>query len=118
MHPTDGAPGSLAWAEVEACTLPSVDRPLRVADFDALFAAHLVRAERTEPTTARLVMAGGPGVADRVQRLADAESSCCSFFHFTVADRGDEVVLGISVPTMYTDVLAGLVSRAAAALGE
>ena len=118
MHPTDGAPGNLAWAEVQACTLPSVDRPLRVADFDALFAAHLVRAERTGPTAARLVMAGGPGVADRVQRLADAESSCCSFFDFTVSDAGGEVVLGVSVPQTYADVLAGLVARAASALGE
>ena len=118
MHPTDGAPGNLAWAEVEACTLPSVDRPLRVADFDALFAAHLVRAERTAPTGARLVMAGGAGVADRVQRLADAESSCCSFFDFTVTDDGGEVVLAVTVPSTYADVLAGLVSRAAAALGE
>ena len=118
MHPTDGAPGSLAWAEVAACTLPSADRPLRVADFDALFAAHLVRAERTDLTAARLVMAGGPGVADRVQRLADAESSCCAFFDFTVADEGDEVVLGVRVPPTYADVLAGLVARAASALGE
>jgi hypothetical protein len=118
VHATDGAPGSLAWAEVAACTLPSADRPLRVADFDALCAAYLVRAERTRPTAARLVMAGGPGVADRVQRLADAESSCCAFFDFAVSDDGDEVVLDVSVPPTYADVLAGLVSRAASALGE
>ena len=118
MHPTDGAPGSLAWAEVAACTLPSVDRPLRVADFDALFAAHLVRAERTRSHRRPAGHGRWPGVADRVQRLADAESSCCSFFDFTVSDDGDEVVLDVSVPSTYADVLAGLVSRAAAALGE
>ena len=118
MHPTDGAPGRLAWAEVEACTLPSADRPLRVADFDALFAAHLRRVERPAATEARLVMAGGAGVADRVQRLADAESACCSFFDFTVAERRGEVTLGVVVPAAYADVLAGLVSRAASALGE
>ena len=118
MHATDGAPGSLAWAEVEACTLPSADRPLRVADFDALFAAHLLRVERPAVTAARLVLAGGAGVADRVQRLADSESSCCTFFDFTVTSRHGEVVLDVAVPAAYSDVLAGLVSRAAAALGE
>jgi len=118
MQPTDGAPGSLAWAEVEACTLPTADRPLRVADFDALFAAHLVRVERPTRTRARLVMAAGEGVADRVRRLAEAESSCCSFFVFTVTARHDEVTLGVTVPAAYADVLAGLVSRAASALGE
>jgi hypothetical protein len=118
MHPTDGAPGGLAWAEIEACTLPTADRPLRVADFDALFAAHLRRVERPAATEARLVMAGGADVADRVQRLADAEASCCSFFAFTVTVRRDEVVLDVVVPPAYADVLAGLVSRAASALGE
>jgi hypothetical protein len=118
VHATDGAPGSLAWAEVEACTLPTADRPLRVADFDALFAAHLRRVERPSPTRARLVLAGSAGVAERVRRLAEAESACCSFFRFTVTEGDGEVVLGVAVPTAYADVLAGLVSRAAAALGD
>ena len=118
MHPTDGAPGNLAWAEVADCTLPSADRPLRVADFDALFAAHLRRVERPTATRARLVMVAGPGVADRVRRLAAAESSCCSFFDFTVTERAGAVDLDVAVPPAYADVLAGLVSRAASALGE
>lgn len=118
MHPTDGAPGSLAWAEVEACTLPSADRPLRVADFDALFAAHLREVVRPTTTRARLVMAGGDDVADRVRRLAAAESTCCTFYSFTVTERPDAVDLDITVPEAYADVLAGLTARAAAALGE
>jgi hypothetical protein len=118
VHPTDGAPGTLAWAEVQACTLPSADRPLRVADFDALFAAHLRRVERPTATRARLVMAPGDGVAARVRRLADAESSCCSFFDFRVTEHADRVDLDVRVPAAYADVLAGLVSRAASALGE
>lgn len=118
MHPTDGAPGTLAWADVEVCTLPGADRPPRVADFDALFAADLSRVERPSATRAHLVMASGPGVADRVRRLADAESSCCSFFDFHVTERADEVDLDVRVPSAYADVLAGLVSRAASTLGE
>ena len=118
MHLTDGAPGGLAWSEIEACTLPTADCPLRVADFDALFAAHLRRVERPAATEASLVMVGGPDLVDRVQRLADSESSCCAFFDFTVTERRDEVVLDVVVPPAYADVLAGLVSRAASALGE
>ena len=118
MHPTDGAPGSLAWAEVSACTLPSADRPIRVADFDALFEAHLRHVDRPTLTRARLVMAAGPGVADRVRRLAAAESTCCSFFDFTVTERADEVDLDVAVPPTYADVLSGLVARAASVLGE
>ena len=118
MHPTDGAPGTLAWAEVAECTLPTADRPLRVADFDALFTAHLRRVERSTPTRARLVMAGDDGVADRVRRLAAAEASCCSFFTFTVTARPESVVLDVAVPRAYADVLAGLVARATSVLGE
>jgi hypothetical protein len=117
MHETDGAPGSLAWAEVEACTLPTADRPLRVADFDAVFTSFLSRVEHPSPTHGRLVMTAGDGVADRVRRLAEAESACCSFFTFTVTSRRGEVVLDVKVPRAYADVLTGLVARAASALG-
>ena len=118
VHATDGAPGALAWAEVAACTLPRADRPLRVADFDALFEAHLRHVDRPSLTRARMVMSAGPGVADRVRRLAEAEGSCCSFFDFTVTERADEVDLDVAVPPTYADVLSGLVARAASVLGE
>lgn len=118
MHPTDGAPLGLAWAETAACTVPTADRPLRVAGVDARFAAHLRGVERPAATEARPVMVGGPDVADRVQRLADAESSCCVFLDGIVTERRDEVVPAVAVPPAYTDVPTGPDSRAASSLGE
>ena len=65
------------------------ERPLRVAAFDEVFGSSLRAVERPEgETRARLMLAGGADLADdlaiRVQSLADAETSCCSFFTFGV----------------------------------
>ncbi|RZS31265.1 hypothetical protein EV193_115144 [Herbihabitans rhizosphaerae] len=32
----------IAWVDTRSCTLPSVEQPLRVAEFDALFAESLI----------------------------------------------------------------------------
>jgi len=42
------------WAP-DACTLPTPERPLRVAEFDALF-AHVLRMQRPDPTRLDLVI--------------------------------------------------------------
>jgi hypothetical protein len=57
-----------------------------------------------------------------VQRLADAETACCSFFTFTVTPLaggtgGTAVALAIEVPAAHADVLAALVARAVQARG-
>lgn len=115
---TNGA-GDLAWAGVEACTLPTARRPLRLAEFDDLFATSLRSVEHPDATRARLLLAGGPGLAERTQRLADAESSCCSFFTFDVATVDEGLLtFDVEVPVAYVDVLAGLVARAEAARRE
>jgi len=114
---SDG-PDGLGWASVEACTLPTVERPLRLAEFDDLFATTLRSVEKTEPTHVRLLLKGDEVVAERTQRLADAESSCCSFFTFGVSTvEPGLVAVDIEVPAAYVEVLAALVARAAAALG-
>jgi hypothetical protein len=119
-HP---GPASANWAPVEACTLPTSEQPLRVAEFDDLFATALHAVERPPgaATRARLMLAGGEGLRDRVQRLADAETSCCSFFTFTVTTLPgggeDGVALDIEVPATRADVLAALVNRAERARG-
>jgi hypothetical protein len=105
-------PDDEGWTDVEACTLPTVERPLRLADFDDLFTA-VRMIELSGATHARLLLAGDEALADRTERLADAESSCCSFFTFGVSTVDDGVVaLDIDVPPAYADVLAGLVARA------
>lgn len=106
------------WAPVEACTLPTPQRPLRLAEFDDLFAATLQSIERSGDTHARLFLAGDATLAGRVQALADAESACCSFFGFTVSGVDGGVTLDINVPPTYAGVLAGLVARAEAAQGD
>jgi hypothetical protein len=56
-----------------------------------------------------------------VQRLADAETACCSFFTFTLtplttgeaaAYEGTVLALDIDVPIARAEVLAALVQRA------
>ena len=120
-----GAPDPTAgWVPVDACTLPTEDRPLRVAEFDHLFSTAQQRQVQPpapgEPR-GRLVLAGDGTLPDRVQQLADAETACCSFFTFTVTpldpdgaglSGGSVVALDIEVAAARADVLAALVQRA------
>lgn len=100
------------WVPVSACTLPTTEQPLRVAEFDAFFGAHLTAAERLDDTRARLTLASGTDVTERAKDLADRETGCCSFFTFTVTERPDHVRMGISVPAAHASVLEALVARA------
>ena len=103
----------LNWVPM-ACTLPTVEQPLRAAEFDDLFATHLDRVDRLGATRARLVLTGDMGLAKRVRALADRETECCSFFEFTVTPSSttkDAVELEVRVPDAYTAVLDALVSR-------
>ena len=107
-----------AWVEVAACTLPTAERPLRLADFDDLFASSLRSIERTGGSAVRLLLAGDAGLVARTRALAHAESACCSFFTFDVTPLEEErVAFDVSVPAVYVEVLDGLIDRAAAALG-
>jgi hypothetical protein len=120
-------PANADWVAVDACTLPTADQPLRVAEFDDLLTTALRAIERPEVSSrARLVLAGGDDLADRVQRLADAETACCSFFTFTLsplttgeadAAEGTVLALDIEVPVTRADVLAALIRRAERARG-
>jgi hypothetical protein len=93
--------------------LPTAERPLRLAEFDELFATTVRSIEHASSTRARLLLAGEAGTAERAQRLADAETSCCSFFTFAVTALQDgQVALDIDVPSAYADVLGALVARA------
>src|SRR5690606_9500009 len=53
MEPDGSEDGQdLAWAP-SACTLPTVERPLRVSEFDAFFAGAVRRVARPERTRLR-----------------------------------------------------------------
>lgn len=114
----DSGPGELGWTEVAACTLPTAERPLRLAEFDDLFSSAVRSIERSGDTHARLLLAGDDTLPARTQRLADAESSCCSFFAFDVSTlQGGLVALDITVPDEESEVLVALVARAQTAQG-
>ncbi|MFJ6614460.1 hypothetical protein ACIQPT_29735 [Streptomyces sp. NPDC091289] len=102
-----------AWVP-PSCTLPTEERPLRVAEWDALFAERLTALSRPNSLRLRLDLADGPGVAERVRELASREGACCSFFTFTVTRGSDLVHLDISVDRAHAAVLEALSVRAGA----
>lgn len=93
----------------DACTLPTEEQPIRIAEFDELFRNQVVSA--TRHTATRLVLQMRPGCAEAVRDLTDRESQCCSFFTFIVRDEPDAVVLDIVVPAAYQGVLDGMEGR-------
>jgi hypothetical protein len=98
------------WAP-DACTLPTSERPLRVAEFDDLF-AFVVRAERRGPQRLDLVLRRI--VEAPARDLARRESACCSFFTFEFVSTGDDLVMHIGVPPEHAAVLDALEARVAA----
>ena len=105
------------WVPADACTLPTADRPLRVAEFDDLFTQSLQHVDRTAPTLLRLTLRRYVGATDTVEDLVSRETECCSFFAFAVRSRRGAILLDISVPEPRMDVLDGLEQRARTILG-
>ena len=125
----------LSWAAGDACTLPTVERPLRAAEFDALFEASVEEVVRVDATHLVVRLAGGPEVAAQASALAAKETACCSFFTFRVVEEtqgeagtrpGEQagngtsgrVRLEVEVPPERAPVLSGLAARAEASLGR
>lgn len=101
----------------QACTLPTAEQPLRVAEFDALFAETVTGVERMAPDRVRLDLRAEPGVAGRAAELAAAETGCCSFFTFAVTASGGALSLEVRVPGQYIEVVDALAARASAGAG-
>ncbi|MET7463195.1 hypothetical protein [Nonomuraea sp. NPDC005501] len=111
----------MEWAPAE-CTLPTEERPLRVAEFDELFATALRGLERIGPTHLRLALDGGPQVEETTRGLTARETSCCSFFTFSLTTGslttgcltadGARLILDVKVPSAHAGVLDGLQARA------
>ena len=81
----------------EACTLPTADRPMRLDEFDSLF-ADAVRHVSRDGDVVRLHLTGPAGLRDRVRDLTERETACCSFFTFVIDGGADDLVLEVSVP--------------------
>lgn len=110
---------SPTWVH-DACTLPTAEQPLRVAEFDDLLASAVTSVRRIDPTRVDLVLDPQPEIAARTAELAARETVCCSFFEFVLSIREAELVLQIRVPDSYADVLDEFAVRAegAARLGS
>ncbi|MFE0465563.1 hypothetical protein ACFW1A_40585 [Kitasatospora sp. NPDC058965] len=99
----------LSWVPA-SCTLPTEQQPLRVAEWDRLFATCLTASTRPDRTRLHLVLAGRAGVGEWARDLADREGGCCSFFTFTVS-TGPEVHLDVEVDARHEQVLDALQAR-------
>lgn len=99
----------------QACTLPTVDQPVRAAEFDRFFAESVRNVRRPDPM--RLELEIDPATAPVARDLAGRESGCCSFFGFDFALVGTGVLMGVEVPGAYVDVLDAFAARVDAALG-
>jgi|SRR5690242_1105340 hypothetical protein len=97
-----------AWMP-EACTLPTVEQPLRVAEFDQLFATSVRTGERISPTKLQLVL--DPDAEASARELCARESECCSFFTFAFAADERGLVLDIEVPATQVSVLDAISAR-------
>ncbi|BFU47812.1 hypothetical protein [Krasilnikovia sp. MM14-A1004] len=102
-----------AWVP-EACTLPTADRPLRLAEFDDLFASALLVQQRVSATVLRWDL--DPVIEAAARDLTGRESECCSFFTFTFRRNGEVLRLEVEVPAAHVEVLDALARRAAAGI--
>jgi hypothetical protein len=95
----------------DACTLRIAERPIRLAEFDDLFATAVRRVERRGDDV-RVHLSGEEGLVDRVRDLTERETLCCSFFTFALAGTDRDCMLDISVPPDQQEILDALAERA------
>ncbi|MDG4792572.1 hypothetical protein [Micromonospora sp. WMMD1082] len=100
-----------AWVP-QACTLPTTEQPLRLAEFDEMFASAVVGVQRVDRMRVRLELRPEPGAAGRAADLMVRETRCCSFFTFTLTATGGQLALEVAVPAEHVDVLDALAARA------
>ncbi|MCX4091702.1 hypothetical protein [Nocardia sp. alder85J] len=97
-----------------SCTLPSVEQPIRVAEFDRFLTTSARTVRRPGP--ARLEVIVDPDAETRARALAGRESNCCSFFTFDFITSTEGLVIGIEVPPAYIGVLDAFAVRTRATI--
>ncbi|MDG4760515.1 hypothetical protein [Micromonospora sp. WMMD710] len=102
-----------AWVP-EECTLPSIQRPLRLAEFDDMFTTALLTQQRQSPTHLRWRL--DPAAEMTARDLTGREIACCSYFTFTITIDAGTLRLDVQVPPGHVDVLDALAQRAAAGM--
>ncbi|WP_100448801.1 hypothetical protein [Glycomyces xiaoerkulensis] len=103
------------WPPVEACTLPTEERPLRAAEFNDLLGEAADDVERVDPTLLRMSLEPTPATAARIAELATRETDCCGFFTFVLTAADQRLTLEVTVPPEQAAVLDGLEALTAAA---
>jgi len=98
------------WVPVDACTLPTAAQPLRLLEFDDLFAAALRDVERIAAD--RLLLSFDPAAEVPVRDLLAREASCCGFFAFEVTPADGELLVEVAVPLERRETLDDLAVRA------
>jgi hypothetical protein len=101
-----------------SCTLPTVEQPLRRAEFDQLFAADVVSVDQISPQEVRFELRPEPEVAGRAGNLAAKETGCCSFFAFDLTITDGKVRMAVSTEAPHEPVLAALTARANRLIGS
>jgi hypothetical protein len=111
---TSETPITGSWVEAvsSSCSLPTAAKPLRLAEFDDLFASEITAVARASTTLARFTLRPDPEVAARVAELSSREAQCCSFFEFSLTMTAGELEWTVRVPDAHTDILDGVIERA------
>lgn len=93
--------------------MPTAERPLRTAEFDAVFADAVRRVDRPAATRLTLELEPTAEVAARVADLAVRETGCCALFTFALTATAGALRLDVTVAPEQVTVLDALARRAA-----
>jgi hypothetical protein len=99
-----------------SCTLPTTEQPIRVAEFDALFAEKVQTVERVDAQRLRLDLVFDASTAAQAAQLAAQENACCSFFTFTLTIADGSMALEVTTPQQQVAILDALQARASVAV--
>ncbi|MBL7253484.1 hypothetical protein [Paractinoplanes lichenicola] len=101
--------------DIEACTLPTVEQPMRLAEFDDLFTTALLGQARESATVLRWDL--DPAAESVARDLTARETECCSFFTFTIEPADGVLRVTVEVPAARVAVLDALERRGGQATG-
>ncbi len=97
------------WAP-DDCTLPTAERPLRVAEFDEFFTV-VLRFDRPQPTRLDLVLPRDAEATDRY--LADRKANAARSSRSASNRTAEDVVMHIGVPSARVKILDAIEARIA-----
>lgn len=97
-----------AWVP-SSCTLPSLEQPLRLAEFDRFFRTSVHRVARPSGTVLELRIS--PESHAAAMDLAVRENRCCSFFRFDFTPDAQGLLMRVGVRGERVDVLDALEAR-------